>query len=334
MGGLTESGQLRDRRVDFRRELIRWYRRRGRDLPWRRTSDPYAILVSEFMLQQTQVATVIPYYQRWLERFPDFATLAQAEESEVLHAWQGLGYYSRARNFHAAARMVQQAFDGKLPADPAEIAQLPGVGRYTAGAIASFGFDLPEPIVDANIARVLARLTNWRQPIDSTAGREHLWETAAALVPSKGARTFNSALMDLGATICLPRRPRCLECPVHDFCQATDPATLPVKRKKPATVHLTECHAFTRRRGRLLLEQSNKRWQGMWILPRLATQPGQPAMLRLDFPFTHHRITLAVFPGGDVTPGERQRWFPVRALAGLPVPSPHRRALAQLLPND
>ncbi len=334
MGGQTRSGHPQDRAADFRRELIRWYRCEGRDLPWRRTGDPYAILVSEFMLQQTQVATVIPYYQRWLERFPDFATLAQAEESDVLHAWQGLGYYSRARNIQAAARMVQEVFDGELPADAVKIAQLPGVGRYTAGAIASFGFDLPEPIVDANIARVLARLTNWRQPIDSSAGQKQLWRTAAALVPPKGARSFNSALMDLGATICLPHRPRCLECPVRDFCQAADPATLPVKRKKPATIHLTECHAFARRRGRLLLEQSNSRWQGMWILPRLATQPARSAILRLDFPFTHHRITLVVFPGDDVRPGERQRWFPVRAIDDLPVPSPHRRALAQLLPND
>ncbi len=159
----------------FRRSLLNWYRQNARDLPWRRTADPYAILVSEFMLQQTQVATVIPYYDEWLRRFPDFATLAAASENDVLHAWQGLGYYARARYLHAAAQFVMQNFGGELPADTAKIAQLPGVGRYTAGAIASFAFDLPEPIVDANIARVLARLTNYKIPIDTSAGRAHLW---------------------------------------------------------------------------------------------------------------------------------------------------------------
>ncbi|MGI8889333.1 MAG: A/G-specific adenine glycosylase [Chthoniobacterales bacterium] len=335
MRGLRPSDFGEDGGANFRRGLIRWYRREGRDLPWRRTSDAYAVLVSEFMLQQTQVATVLPYYERWLKRFPDFATLARAEESEVLHAWQGLGYYSRARHIHAAAKMVQQCHGGKLPADAARIAKLPGVGRYTAGAIASFGFDQPEPIVDANIARVLARLTNWRKPIDCAAGQAHLWRTATALVPAVGARSFNSALMDLGATICLPRAPLCGRCPVRRFCQAKDPAILPVKRKKPATIRLTECHAFSQERGRLLLEQSSERWRGMWILPRLDTPPVRPALLRLDFPFTHHRITLAVFDRATATTiGDRQKWFPVPALGQLPVPSPHRRALAQLLPND
>ena len=232
----------------FRRSLHRWFRLRGRDLPWRRTHDPYAILVSEFMLQQTQVATVISYYQRWLDRFPDFAALARAKESDVLHEWQGLGYYARARNLHAAGKFVTENFGGELPADAARIAQLPGVGRYTAGAIASFGFDLPEPIVDANIARVLARLTNWRCPIDSSVGRAHLWQTATALLPTTGVREHNAALMDFGAMICLPRQPRCAECPVRSFCRAPHPAMLPIKKKRPVTVHLSEPHAFMRRR--------------------------------------------------------------------------------------
>ncbi|CAN5463732.1 A/G-specific adenine glycosylase [soil metagenome] len=319
----------------FRRHLLRWFKVHGRDLPWRRTSDPYAVLVSEFMLQQTQVATVLPYYRHWLERFPDFGALARAQEPEVLHAWQGLGYYGRARNIQAAAKVVLQSFAGKLPPDTAKIAQLPGVGRYTAGAIASFAFDLPEPIVEANIARLLTRLTNWRQPIDSAAGQAHLWKVAAGLVPRRGARFLNSALMDLGATICLPRRPRCGKCPVRRFCRAKDPAALPVKRRKPDTVYLTEAHALTRRGDRLLLEQSRERWRGMWILPRLVTAPARPALLRLDFPFTHHRITLAVFArAASPLPNDNQQWFPLPALADLPVPSPHRRALTRLLPND
>ncbi|MBA3649906.1 MAG: A/G-specific adenine glycosylase [Chthoniobacterales bacterium] len=316
----------------FRRSLQRWFRRRGRDLPWRRTRDPYAILVSEIMLQQTQVATVIPYYERWLARFPDFAALARAKESEVLHAWQGLGYYARARHLHAAAKFVRQNFRGQLPRAAAEIARLPGVGRYTAGAIASFAFDLPAPVVEANIARVLARLTNWQAPIDSSAGQAHLWQTAASLLPRRGAREHNSALMDLGALVCVPRQPRCGKCPVRRFCQAEQPDLLPVKRKRPRTVALFEPHAFTRRSNRILLEQSSDRWRGMWILPRLARLPKEDPLLKIDFTFTHHRVTLAVFDGPQTyQPNKKQRWFPRQALARLPLPSPHRRALALLL---
>jgi A/G-specific adenine glycosylase len=316
----------------FRRSLQRWFRLWGRDLPWRRTRDPYAILVSEFMLQQTQVATVISYYQRWLDRFPDFAALARARESDVLHAWQGLGYYARARHLHAAGKFVGENFGGELPADPARIAQLPGVGRYTAGAVASFAFDRPEPIVDANIARVLARLTNWETSIDTAAGQAHLWETAASLVPNKGAREHNSALMDLGAMICLPQQPRCGDCPVRRFCRAEEPALLPRKKKRPPAVRLTERHAFSLQRNRVLLEQSRARWHGMWILPRLAAAPRRRPVLQLDFPFTHHRVTLCVFAHPlPAIPNEHQQWFPLRSLDRLPVATPHRRALAQLL---
>jgi A/G-specific adenine glycosylase len=333
MSRRAESSEPLPDQRQFRRSLYRWFRLRGRDLPWRRTRDPYPILISEFMLQQTQVAAVMPYYQRWLERFPDFAALARAKESDVLHAWQGLGYYARARNLHAAGKFVRENFGGELPADAVRIAQLPGIGRYTAGAIASFAFDQSEPIVEANIGRVLARLTNMQIPIDTTAGRAHLWQAATALLPRSGAREHNSALMDLGALVCLPRQPRCGECPVRRFCRAKQPALLPIKRKRPPTIQLTEPHTFAHRRNRVLLEQSDERWRGMWMLPRLPRTPRKTPLLRIDFPFTHHRITLAVFAGpGAKTPNDKQRWFPRRALDRLPVPTPHRRALAQLLP--
>ncbi|MEO5718290.1 MAG: A/G-specific adenine glycosylase, partial [Chthoniobacterales bacterium] len=316
----------------FRRSLQRWFRRHGRDLPWRRTRDPYAILVSEFMLQQTQVATVIPYYERWLERFPDFSALARAKESEVLHAWQGLGYYARARNLQAAAKFVRKNFGGQIPAATAALAELPGVGRYTAGAIASFGFDLPEPIVEANTARVLARLTNWQNPIDSAAGQAHLWQSATALLPRKGTREHNSALIDLGALVCVPRQPRCGQCPVRRFCRAEEPELLPIKRKRKSTVQLFERHTFAQHRNRVLLEQSSDRWRGMWILPRLARSPKEDPLLKIDFPFTRHRVTLAVFAGPEMKESnEKQRWFSRAALTRLPLPSPHRRALALLL---
>jgi len=332
MSRRAEASEWRTNNSLLQRELLKWFALHGRNLPWRRTRDPYAILVSEFMLQQTQVATVLPYYEKWLKRFPDFATLARANESDVLHAWQGLGYYARARNLHAAAKFVVENFDGKLPADAAKIAQLPGVGRYTAGAVASFAFDLPAPVVDANIARVLARLTNLQISIDSSPGREKLWQTAAALVPTLDARAHNSALMDLGAMICLPRRPLCGRCPLQQFCRAENPATLPLKKRKPRTVLLTEHHAFTHQNRRILLEQSRERWRGMWILPRLGAHPRRRPLLQLDFAFTDHRITLTVFAQPEPKlPNERQKWFSLRALGALPVPSPHRRALAQLL---
>src|SRR5881227_2609255 len=166
----------------FRRRLLNSYREKGRDLPWRRTHDPYAILVSEYMLQQTQVTAVLSYYNKWLRRFPDFATLAHASEASVLHAWEGLGYYARARNLHATAEIVVDRHGGHFPRAIARMRELPGVGRYTANAIATFAFNQSVPIVETNTSRVLTRLINFRRPIDCTAGREALWKHAAMLV--------------------------------------------------------------------------------------------------------------------------------------------------------
>jgi A/G-specific adenine glycosylase len=309
----------------FRRALLAWYGKHGRDLPWRHTRDPYAILVSEIMLQQTQVATVIPYYNRWLERFPDFRALAAASESEVLHAWQGLGYYARARNFHALAKTVTN-----FPTAVEEMRRLPGIGRYTANAVATFAFDQSVPVVEANIARLISRLTNLQTPIDSTIGCESLWNSAAALVPERNARQFNSALMDLGATICIARQPKCKICPVRKFCSADDPTTLPRKRARPSLRTMTERHSFAQRRGRVLLEQSTGRWRGMWILPRLPNESKTArALHRSVFPFTHYRITLSVHRGLSLS--TNAHWFSISSLDSIPMPSPHRRALVHLL---
>jgi A/G-specific adenine glycosylase len=319
---------------DCRSNLTRWFQRHGRDLPWRRTRDPYAVMVSEFMLQQTQVATVIPYYERWLARFPTFTALAAAAESEVLHAWQGLGYYARARNLHRAAKHVAAQHGGALPRDLDAIRALPGVGRYTAGAIASFAFDLPAPIVDANVARVLARLLDLREPIDSTRGLATLWTTAEALVPKRGARTFNSALMELGALLCTPRQPQCLLCPVRTHCAAEQPESLPVKKARAPTIALTEDCAWIVQRGRLLLEQqTGRRWRGLWKLPALATPPrAATPLVTLEYPFTHHRVTLRVFAGAAPrVPAAEQCWFDTAALDAAALPSPHRRAVERLL---
>ncbi|MEY2482892.1 MAG: A/G-specific adenine glycosylase [Verrucomicrobiota bacterium] len=318
--------------ISFRRSLLSWYRKHGRDLPWRRTTDPYAILVSEFMLQQTQVSAVIPYYNEWMRRFPDFAALAAASEQEVLHAWQGLGYYTRARNLRATAITILEKHRGMFPRRLADIEELPGIGRYTARAVATFAFDQSVPIVEANIARLLARLSDLQVPIDTSAGREMLWSTAKALLPDRAAGVHNSALMDLGALVCTTR-PKCELCPVKTFCRASDPSALPRKKPRRALELRTEHHSFSLHRRRVLLEQSRDRWQGMWMLPRLALAPTASEALHLSqFPFTHHRITLAVYAHKSMAKrNQHQRWFRINELPSVPLPSPHRRALNQIL---
>ena len=320
----------------FRRRLLSWYRRHGRDLPWRRGRDAYAILVSEFMLQQTQVATVIPYYHQWLRRFPDFGSLARASENEVLRVWQGLGYYARARNLQATAKTVIDRHGGNFPQAIAQMRQLSGIGKYTAHAVACFAFNQSVPIVEANTGRVLARLFNLRESIDSRLGQRTLWQHAANLLPKSDAATFNSAFLDLGALICVARKPKCDVCPVNAFCCAKNPAALPVRKSRLETKRLIETHALIVRRGRILLEQSRHRWRGMWILPPVEPDGlEQPYFQRRPvyesrFPFTHHRVTLSVYRCAApkrIAPG--QRWF--GSIERVAMPSPHRRAAQSLI---
>ena len=288
------------------------------------------------MLQQTQVATVIPYYHKWLHRFPDFASLAGASENEVLRAWQGLGYYARARNLHATAKTVMDRHGGNFPWRIEQMRQFSGIGKYTAHAVASFAFNQSVPIVEANTARVLARLFNFRESIDSDLGQQILWEHATNLLPKSNAATFNSALLDLGALICVARKPKCDVCPVRAFCRAKNPAALPVRNSRPEMKRLTEKHALIVRRGRILLEQSRHRWRGMWILPPLVTDCTKrlrfqrPPIYESMFPFTHHRVTLSVYrrPAPKRTaPG--QKWF--GSIEEVAMPSPHRRAAQSLI---
>ncbi len=301
-------------------------------MPWRRTRDPYAILVSEMMLQQTQVVTVLGYYARWMELFPTIPVLAAAEESAVLHAWQGLGYYSRARNLHQAARAVMARHGGELPRALAELRALPGVGRYTAGAVATFAFDVATPIVDANIARVVARLFDVREAVDGTAGAARVWNLAEALQPRRGAGEFNAALMELGALICTPRSPQCAVCPVAEFCAAPVPEDLPVKRARPTVIAVESRCGFIRRGGRVLLEQEQGRqWRGLWRLPTLVRSPAGEPILRAQFSITRHRVSLAIFPAAvPAILGANQRWCSRAEADALAMPSPHRRALAAL----
>ncbi len=207
-------------RVAFTRRLLAWFDRHGRDLPWRRTRDPYRVLVSEFMLQQTQVSRVTEYYPRFLERFPTVAHLARARPVTVREAWDGLGYYARATNLHALARVVSEDLAGELPSDPDELIKLPGVGRYTAGAVATFAYEQPVAAVDTNVARVIRRAflsENGRRKTDNA----RVWQLASALVPKNGKRAwrFNQAIMELGALVCVARKPKCPECPVRKECR-------------------------------------------------------------------------------------------------------------------
>ena len=224
----------------FRTRLHAWYRKHSRDLPWRRTRDPYRILISELMLQQTQVSRVLEFYRRFLERFPDLHALAKARPQRVLDAWEGLGYYARARNLHKLAKHVTATRDGVIPNDPAELRSLPGVGAYTAGAVASFAYEKRAALVDTNVARVLHRVFAPELDPKSGAGLKRLWHIAELLLPRTGrvVWTHNQALMELGALVCSARSPKCGECPVHQVCAsrerfARSDALVPLTRKRP-----------------------------------------------------------------------------------------------------
>src|SRR6478609_967208 len=207
-------------RQTLRRRLLSWYATHKRDLPWRRSRDPYRVWLSEIMLQQTQVATVKDYFERFTRAFPDVESLAAAEESDVLRLWEGLGYYRRARQLHAAAKKVVADFDGKFPDEAEALQQVPGIGRYTAGAIASIAFDRRAPILEANTIRLLSRLVAYRGNPHSQVGQRPLWLVAEEILPQKRVAEFNQALMELGSLICTPNEPKCAECPLATVCAA------------------------------------------------------------------------------------------------------------------
>ena len=262
--------------------LLTWYRRHGRKLPWRDHPDPYAIWVSEIMLQQTRVDTVIPYFEKWMRLFPDVVTLADASERDVLNAWEGLGYYSRARNLHKAAKLVVSKYNGQLPRDLVELRSLPGIGRYTVGAIASMAFGMDEPALDGNLRRVYARLFDVADFADAPQGEGILWELAAKNLPKGQAGDYNQALMDLGAGLCLPKNPRCLPCPLTESCAARKNGTQelrPVLKPKKAVPQYVHAAAVIIQRGRVLLAQrpADGLLGGMWEFPngRVAGDPAR-----------------------------------------------------------
>jgi A/G-specific adenine glycosylase len=331
-------GGVLERSEEFRDTLARWFGRHGRDYPWRRTQDPYAVLVAEVMLQQTQIATVLGkgYYSGFLTVFPDVQTLAAAADEHLLKAWEGLGYYRRARMLRDTARAVIAHHGGVFPRDLAGLMKLPGIGRYTAGAVRAFAFDLPAAVVDGNVARVLARLLDFAEPVDDARGQRQLWQWAEALADPQRSRVFNSALMELGQTVCRPGVPACAACPVAGFCQAREPARLPVKRLPPVITEVTEHALWCRdRRGRLLLHcEDGQRRTGLWKLPtrEAAAVAKLPVLVRHRYAITRYRVHLLVHQGpADPAVETAEQWLPAADLARLPMPAPFRKVVERLL---
>ncbi len=350
-----------------RQRLLKWYDAHHRRLPWRAepgvAPKPYRVLVSEAMLQQTQVATVVPYFGRFMDALPTVRDLAGADEQAVLRLWQGLGYYRRARSLHAAAKVIVCDHGGVIPDNVADLLKLPGVGRYSAGAIASIAYGTRAPILDGNVARVLARLTLIEQPIDAPDTRKTLWRLAEELVPASRPGDFNQALMELGALICTKANPTCDACPLSGQCQArvvdrVASVPVPAKRKAPTLVHH---HVIVMERaGRFLFEQrpATGLWANMWQLPTAEDLPAKANTSELSawaadrsglvlsdtqhvVAFTHqttHRTIRFNVWHGLVTSGRLRRgagrWRRLDQLNDLPLANPQRKAVAVLIKED
>jgi A/G-specific adenine glycosylase len=353
--------------MSFGSQLLAWYETNARELPWRSMRSPYRTWVSEIMLQQTQVETVIPYFHRWMARFPDIASLAAAELQEVLSFWEGLGYYSRARNLHRSARIIMEKFDGNLPHTISELRDLPGIGPYTAAAIASIAFDVDVAAVDGNIRRVLSRVFDIRVPARSPEGERHLWSLAEKHLPAGKASAYNQALMDLGAVICTPKSPDCGICPIETYCQARTLGVQeerPVKLPRKKTPHHTVTAAVIWRDGQVLLAQRPKNGLlgGLWEFPGGTLEESDedlPACLRreikeelgvevqVDEPFgtyqhayTHFKITLYAFTSkiiGGTLPknleSDALAWVGISELGNYPMGKVDRQ-IAQRLEEE
>lgn len=319
---------------EARQQLLAWYDANKRALPWRATKDPYAIWVSEVMLQQTQVATVLPYFRRWMERFPTIQSLAEANEQEVLATWQGLGYYKRCRMLHQGAKHVAQH---GLPTDATGWMAVPGVGRYTAGAIASIAFNGTAPVVDGNVERVFARLT----ACEASGGKlsKAAWAWAHDEILETRPGDWNQALMELGACVCKPSTPACSQCPVSTACtahKAAAQASFPRRPKRQETKRLAEILRIPYRSGQFGVRQipSGQWWQGMWEFNRVEMQGStlsvhEPAATyagTVNYTVTNHRITMAVYL--DHADGQEGfAWHTPEQLKHIPMPAPQRKAL-------
>ncbi len=344
--------------VEVSDRLLAWYDQAGRTLPWRGTCDPYRIWLSEVMLQQTGVAAVIPYYERFLARFPDVNALASAPVEEVVELWAGLGYYSRARNLHKAAAVVAKAHGGAFPATVEGLQSLPGVGRSTAGAVAAIAFGVRAPILDGNVRRVLARLFALREDPRSPAAEKKLWVWADALTPGGRPGDYAQAIMDLGATVCTPRAPGCERCPLEGLCRARAlgiEGELPVRRTKKAVPTVAHVALLVSRGGRLLVRRRPLEGMlgGLWEFPSGAVaERGTPAraaaVLGRDLgtgepvpaggvahAYSHFKLDLHLFraeagPTCRIAEEGESRWLTPAELTGWPLHGAHKKALPLL----
>jgi len=311
-----------------------WYGRGHRDLPWRATTDPYRIWVSEIMLQQTRAQAVIPYYERFLQRFPTAESLAAASEEQVLTLWSGLGYYTRARNLHRAARLITTA--GGFPCDYDAIRELPGIGEYTAAAVASIAFGLPHAVVDGNVLRVVARVHNDAADIASTSTKRRFREIAESWLDRRDPGLFNQALMELGATICLPKKPLCTDCPLISDCrsrQAGTAAQLPIKLRRVTPQRISGVLLIVRRGERVLLRQraaTERRMAGFWDLPDPVQLPNARMGRRfgeIRHTITHHHYTLEVRAASAQVDRDGFAWFRRSELSAIALSTTARKAL-------
>jgi A/G-specific adenine glycosylase len=353
---------LKRRSVTWQQRLLRWFAREQRDLPWRRDRDPYRIWLSEAMLQQTQVATVVPYFERFVAALPTIKALAAADEQEVLRLWEGLGYYRRARHLHRAARKIVAEHRGRFPKDVAACAALPGVGRYMVGAILSQAFDQRLPIVEANSKRVLCRLFAHTGASKDSATQRWLWQKAEEVLPRRHVGAFNQALMELGALVCMPKTPRCSACPLANDCAAHRAGlqeSIPAPVATPRIVEVSEAAVVLRRGPRVLLVQrpESGRWAGMWEFPHGELEEAEPhdqaarrlartltgfrigaleEVLTLRHGVTRFRITMVCFEaqvrGGEFRSSfyQKARWLTPQELTAYPVSSPQRRLATAL----
>jgi A/G-specific adenine glycosylase len=339
------------KRKGIQARLLKWYKENKRDLPWRKTKDPYAVWVSEIMLQQTQVATVIPYYQKFLKSFPTIRHLAKADLSRVLKVWEGLGYYSRARNLHRASRLISNHFHGRVPDQPKDLLALPGIGRYTAGAILSIAFNKAAPILDGNVKRVISRLVAVSDSPARGKTEARLWHFSESLLPKGHAGSFNQGLMDLGAMICTPKEPRCPKCPLRDLCKGKasgDPERFPAKALRKKIPHIEAVSAVIQQEGRVLLQQRPPEGLlgGLWEFPNwpIEEKNDSQEVLRLKVKseiglrvkpreligsfrqtFSHFKLTLQVFHCRPFNRKVRAKWVPIQKLHAFPMSRIHRR---------
>ena len=329
----------------MRSRLSAWYEKSKRDLPWRRTTDPYAISVSELMLQQTQVVTVIPFYERWLKQFPTWSALAQASEEAVLKAWEGLGYYRRARNLHVLAKAVA-ATDGRMPQSEVGLRALPGFGPYTAAAVGSIAFGLPLAVLDGNVMRLLTRLLALSDDISRPQTRVKLQKLADEFLHRADPSSHNQAVMELGATICIPTKPLCLLCPLQNDCAGRDRTQdFPVK-SRPESIKRQETVAILRREDCIYCEQvgAGKPWHGLWRFPELdsSRMDAGEKIAQLRYGITRYTVTMEALAaewrqGSTASSTERLRetgpaglYLTAKEMEALPFAAPHRK-LARLL---